>query len=154
MSTAPSRWTNIAWAIVRRLPAPLVRETERVMLNASLGLVGLVSIFLIDEPGALPAVLNPPLLFVWSASLIAGAGLVLVGMWRGWRTIERAGLMLTGIGSFAYGLALLALDDTSIFDSDRAHILAIPFFGMAIAKALRLLVSSVTNAAGTPLIKP
>jgi hypothetical protein len=122
----------------------LVRDTERVMLNVATGTVGLLSLLAIEEPGTIADVLPLPLLILWSVTLIIGAVLVLLGMWRGYRTVERAGLMLTAIGCITYASALFSVGGA------RAQIIGWLFVAIAATKVVRLLVSSAANATVTP----
>jgi hypothetical protein len=55
--------------------------------------------------------------------------------------VERAGLMLTALGCFVYSMALFGGDGI------RAKIIGILFLAIALAKLIRLLVSTVTSAA-------
>lgn len=111
------------------------------MLNLATGTVGLTSLLALREPGTIAEVLPVPLLVLWSVTLIIGAILVLLGMTQGWRTVERAGLMLTALGCFTYGSALLSVGGA------RAQIIGVLFYGIAATKVVRLIVSSATNAA-------
>ena len=142
-SPPPSRGQKAASAIVRHLPGPLVRDTERVVLNMATGTVGFTSLLALREPGTIAEVLPIPLLVLWSVTLIIGAVLVLLGMSRGYRTVERAGLMLTAIGCVTYASALFSVGGA------RAQIIGGLFLAIAAAKVVRLLVSSATNAAVT-----
>ena len=135
---APSltRAQRFSLAVVRRLPAPLIRETERVMLNVATGVVGLTSLVALNEPGTIARVLPVPLLLMWSVTLIAGSVFVLFGMFRGYRAIERAGLMLTGIGCLVYAVCLFSVGGA------RAQIVSYLFVAIAATKLIRLLAST------------
>lgn len=142
MSNIPTagRGQRAAEWIVWHLPTLLVRDTERVVLNLATGTVGVTSLLALREPGTIADTLSIPLLVLWSVTLIIGAVLVLVGMSRGFRVVERAGLMLTALGCATYALALFGSDST------RAKIVGLLFIAIVLAKVIRLLVSWVVGA--------
>lgn len=135
-----SRSQRWAMAVVLRLPGPLIRDTERVMLNAATGVVGVTSLLALREPGTIARVLVVPLLVMWSATLIAGSLCVLVGMFKGYRTVERAGLMLSGIGCLTYASTLFSVG------GPRAQIVGVLFLLIAATKGIRLLTSTAGGA--------
>lgn len=137
---APTRAQRFAQTVVAHLPAPLIRDTERVMLNAATGIVGVTSLLALQEPGTIAVILPAPLLVMWSATLIAGSVFVLYGMFRARRPIERAGLMLTGIGCLIYAAALFSVG------GPRAQIIGGLFLLIAATKGIRLLTSTAGGA--------
>jgi hypothetical protein len=139
----PNRWHRAAEFIVWHLPPLLVRDTERVVLNLATGTVGITSLLALREPGTIADALSIPLLILWSVTLIIGAILVIVGMSRGFRVVERAGLMLTALGCTTYALALFGSEST------RAKIVGVLFLAIAAAKVVRLLVSWVIGSTVT-----
>lgn len=144
-----NRSQRVAVAIVRRLPSPLIRDTERVMLNVGTGLVGVISLLALAEPGTISDVLAMPLLILWSVTLIAGGILTLAGIFQSWRAVERGGMMLTGIGCLIYAAALFSVG------SARAQIIGVLFLCIAATKAIRLLTSTAgAVAASVPQGRP
>lgn len=139
-SPPPGRGQRLAEAIVWHLPPLLIRDTERVVLNLATGTVGVTSLLVLRESGTIADTLSVPLLILWSVTLIIGAVLVIVGMSRGFRVVERAGLMLTAIGCATYALALFGSG------SPRAQIVGVLFIAIAAAKVIRLLVSWVIGS--------
>lgn len=145
---SPSRGQRLALAIVPRLPVLLVRDTERVVLNLATGTVGFTSLLALREPGTIATVLPFPLLVLWSVTLMIGAAMVLLGMSRGYRILERAGLMLSAIGCVTYAAALFSVGGA------RAQIIGVLFLAIAAANLLRLLASSASNATVTTTADP
>lgn len=135
-----SRSQRFAVAVVGRLPSAIIRDTERVMLNAATGVVGFTSLIALGEPGTIAKVLPLPLLVAWSVMLMAGALLTLVGIFRSLRLTERAGMTLTGLGCLVYASALFTEG------SARGQIIGGLFLAIAATKALRLLVSTAGGA--------
>ena len=135
-----SRFQRFALAVVRKLPGPLIREPERVMLNIATGIVGVASLLVLAQPGTIARVLSVPLLVMWSVTLILGCLLTVVGMFRSFRATERAGLMLTAIGCAIYASALFSVGGA------RAQIIGYMFLAIAATKILRLLISTAGAA--------
>lgn len=139
----PTMTQRVAVAIVSRLPVILVRETERIMLNVAIAAVGITSLMALREPGTIAEVLPRWLLIEWSATLIAGGGLTLLGMVRSQRLVERAGIALKGLGCLTYAGALFSIG------SGRAQVIGVLFLAISAAAAIRLLSSTAANAAVT-----
>lgn len=134
-----TRGQRFSQAIVSHLPVPLIRDTERVMLNVATGVVGILSLLALGEPGTISDALAVPLLLMWSATLIVGAVLTLVGIFRSRRPLERSGMMLTAIGCLIYAATLSN-------GGPRAQIVGALFLAIALTKVIRLLTSTVGAA--------
>jgi hypothetical protein len=134
-----TRSQKAAFWIVDRMPKVLIQDTERVVLNVATGSIGVTSLLALREPGTIAEVLSIPLLVLWSVTLILGSIFVLIGMTKSFRVVERAGLMLTSIGCATYASALFSVGGV------RAQIIGIVFIGIALAKVIRLIVSSVAD---------
>lgn len=135
-----TRTERFSMWLVHRLPNTLVREPERVMLNVATGVVGILSLLVLAQPGTIATVLPVPLLIMWSITLIVGALMTVSGMFRSSRITERSGLMLTAIGCIIYAFSLFSVGNA------RGHIIGYLFLAIALTKVLRLLISTAGAA--------
>lgn len=131
-----------SWAlrVLRRLPLTLAQSPERVVLNFTcivIGVSGLIpprteSLFATWPEWA------PP---VWGIAMIGGGVAVLVGMWRHKISLERLGYILVGTACLLFGVGAIY-----VFGF-RAVPTGLIFLGFALAKAIRMLVSSAARDA-------
>ncbi|WP_030526597.1 hypothetical protein [Phycicoccus jejuensis] len=135
-----TRAQRFALAVTTRLPGPLVLNPERIMLNVAMIVVGITSLLALGEPGTIARVLSVPLLIMWSVTLLAGGTLVLFGMLRAHRTVERGGLMLVGLGCLTYAATLFGSPGA------RAQIVGGLFLAIALVQLVRLLASTAGGA--------
>lgn len=141
-----TRWQRIAIWLTGHLPPTLVRETERVVLAAGITCTGIGSLLATSTPGTIATVLPVWLLVEWSLTLIVGGVFTLIGMFTGRRTVERAGITLTGLGAVTYAGAL------AYVGGPRAWIVALLFLAVSLAALIRLASSTAANATVNPPI--
>lgn len=139
---ASRRQRAVVW-IVSRLHPQLVREPERVILAAAIGLTGASTLLSATEGGAgsLSVLLPVWLIVEWALSLVAGGSFTLIGMFTAQRWLERLGLALTILGCFVNSVALIYVQQTP-----RAIIIAGIYVAIGLACSIRLLVSSAVSA--------
>jgi hypothetical protein len=99
----PSSW---ALRVVRRFPRTLINTPEQVVLNFAFSLMGFAGLFLPE--GSLIEQWQPPWIHIaWSLAMIVGGLSILVGLFRGYTTLERLGYLLIGPSCFWFGLSAL-----------------------------------------------
>lgn len=148
--TGASRSQRIAVQMTKHLPPIIVRDTERVVLAAGVTVTGVGSLLAVQDPGTLGKVLPIGLLIEWSVTLMLGGVLTIFGMVTARRLYERAGLMLTAIGSLTYAFAL------AFIGSPRTAIVSALFFAICLGCLIRLAASTVANVIVTvaPDVEP
>lgn len=142
--TAPQsfKWyQKIALVVTNVMPRVLIQETERVGLSLGFIVVGVLSLMTLEDRNSLfVALYNDFVIFCWSVMLISGGMLTLVGMTRGLRITERAGIALAGLGCLTYGLTL------AIYGDGRAKVTGALFLILFLIKVIRLLASTASAA--------
>lgn len=135
MSEARHSW---ALRILRWLPLPLAQAPERVVLNSACIIIGAAAL-VPPRPGSLFTTWPewaPP---VWGIAMLVGGVATLAGMWRCKISLERLGYLLVGGSCLLFGVSAL------VVFGPRAIPTGLIFFSFALAKAIRMLVSSAAR---------
>ncbi len=126
-----------SWALrtLAYLPLPLTQSPERVVLNFACVAIGVSALF-VRRSGSLldtwPAWVPP----VWALAMIVGGCAILLGMFRHKMSMERLGYLLIGGATLAFGIS------TIVEFGLQAMSTGLIFLGMALSKAIRMVVSS------------
>lgn len=132
MTTRTAR--TVRW-LVEHIPTPILDSPERVFLNFACIVIGIGGLFG-AEPGSLLAFWPRWVAYEWSVGMVVGGTCALIGYWNGKRPLARLGYLLIAITSLIF-----ATTSAVVFGWDGLRVAAI-FFGMALAKTVRLLVGS------------
>lgn len=124
------------WALIWRLPAPLLAAPERILLATLCIVVGGAGLFPQAQPSTLRSLMPEWAVYVWAVTLLLGGLALLVGILRSDRPLERAGLGLTIVGSVTYAVVVTVVVGLPGLVAGLAYLL------LAAAYAVRLLVST------------
>lgn len=126
--------------LVRHIPEPLMAAPERVLINFACLLIGISGLIAV-RPGSLLALWPRWVAYEWAAAMLVGGACALFGYWTGRISVARLGYLLICFASLTYGVAVLV-----VFGKQGAAT-GVIFLGIAVAKALRLLLGSAIRAA-------
>ena len=131
-----------SWArrVLAWLPLPLAQSPERVVLNFACIMLGTSALF-IPGRGSMVGFWPDWVAPVWGLAMIIGGCAVIAGMQRHKTTLERLGYRLVGPACFAFGVSVLV-----VFGLDAVRT-GVIFLAFALAKAIRMLVSSAARDA-------
>lgn len=132
MATHTARF--VRW-LVNHIPEPILASPERVLINFACILIGSAAL-LGARPGSLLALWPWWISYEWALAMLIGGGCALVGFWREKRPLARLGYMLIGFSALVYGVGVIV-----VFGWQGA-VPGMTFLGIAVAKAVRLLVGS------------
>lgn len=134
-------WSErLALRALRFVPRAVADAPERVLINAACVLIGLSGVFTPTQPHTLMATWPHWFAVEWSAGMIVGGVAALVGVSSRQWPLERLGVVLIGICAFVCTISLLLLF------WPRGIFTALIFLGIAVAKAVRFIVSSAARA--------
>ncbi len=120
--------------LIRRLPLHMVATPERVILNVAFILVGVAGIF--PPRGNVLEAMSTSILIIWATGMIFGGSAILFGLFRNRRPMERVGYLLVSISCGLY--ATYTLIERGLVGLP----IALVFYGIALVKLLRLIISS------------
>lgn len=132
--------------VTRRLPVPLVRDTERFGLSFAFIVIGVLSFYvsLVAPAGSdrLGSIVPWWAYYEWMITFVTGGGATMIGMWTGRRRMERFGITLSGVACMTYGVALVTLG----LANPHQLISGVLFLILALVKLIRLCVSSAARS--------
>lgn len=135
-----TRTARVVRFLVRHIPTPILASPERVLINFACILIGLAGL-LGARPGSLLALWPRWVAYEWAAAMLVGGLCALVGYWREKRPLARLGYLLIGVASAVYAVGVIVVFGWQGLSS------GVIFLGIAVAKAVRLLVgSAIRNA--------
>lgn len=136
----PSWGEKTASRLLRYIPEWLAQEPERVLINAACVIIGIMALSRDPRPDSVLAQWPAFIRVEWGLAMSVGGGLVLYGYIRNKRASGRVGLLAVASASLFYVGA-----SSMSFGLDR-FLVAVIFLFIALAKLLRLLVSSAVRA--------
>jgi hypothetical protein len=125
--------------VASRLPAPLLANPERLVINYMMIMMGIACLF---PDTAFPTIdrWSDWYQYEWAIGAIIGGSAALHGAYADARASERLGCTVVAICSFTFGVSLLHTNGWA------AGLVVLIVFGITVAKLLRLLRSSAYDA--------
>jgi uncharacterized membrane protein HdeD (DUF308 family) len=137
MTHPPGDW---AGRILLRLPFPLAKTPERVLINLACSMLGLAALLRV-RPDSILATFPWWVAYEWGAFMFLGGIFALYGYWRERMSIERLGYLLVCFACLFYGIVVIArFGWAGVFPGGI-------YLAIAASKIVRLLVTSAARAA-------
>lgn len=140
--TSETRTDHLVLRVAARIPRPMLESPERMLINAACVLLGVGALLdMVSDPpriDSLPSVWPATVTLGWATLMIVGGLSALWGQTTTNRVADRAGAFALAGGCAFYGVNLLLIFDGRALSS-------VIFFGIALAKVVRLIRSAATR---------